>query len=53
MGNLTYLPTGQKLGEGKEFVIIQKYGMRIGVFGIAGDDWPGILPSMYYKKVSY
>jgi hypothetical protein len=30
------LPTGHNLGEGKDFVIIEKYGMKIGVFGIAG-----------------
>jgi hypothetical protein len=51
LGNLTYLPTGKNLGEGKDFVVLKKFGMTIGIFGIAGEDWPGVLPSMYYKKV--
>lgn len=53
LGNLTYLPTGQNLGEGKQYVIVEKYGMKIGIFGIAGEDWPGVLPAMYYGKVQY
>lgn len=27
--------------------------MKIGVFGVAGDDWTGILPAMYSGKVHY
>ncbi len=53
MGNLKYLPDGENFGRGKDFKVIDKYGLRIGVFGIAGEDWTGILPAMYNGKVQY
>ena len=47
LGNLIYTPTNQLLGNGEKFIIKERDGMRIGIFGVAGPDWPGILSEQY------
>ena len=47
LGNIKYLRTGRNLGNGKDYSIISRFGLKIGVFGIAGQDWVGILSDFY------
>lgn len=43
LGNLTYTPTNEMLGNGEAYIIKERNGVKIGIFGVAGPDWPGIL----------
>lgn len=43
MGNIRFTDTNELLGFGKQYEIIEKSGLKIGIFGVAGEDWIGIL----------
>ncbi len=43
MGNIRFTETNLLLGDGKQYEIVEKNGLKIGVFGVAGADWIGIL----------
>lgn len=43
LGNITFSSTGKTLGDGLIEHVIEKNGLRIGLMGVAGSDWIGIL----------
>jgi 5'-nucleotidase len=43
MGNIRFTETNELLGFGQQYHIIEKGGVKIGVYGVAGEDWIGIL----------
>jgi 5'-nucleotidase len=43
MGNIRFTETNELLGFGQQYHIIEKGGMKIGGYGVAGEDWIGIL----------
>lgn len=47
LGNITYSSTGQILGDGKPYLVKVHKGLRIGIMGVAGSDWIGILNDEY------
>lgn len=47
LGNIKYRGTEFSLGNGIPYVVKEKFGLRIGIFGVAGEDWLGILSDDY------
>lgn len=43
LGNIKYKGTDFILGDGKPSLVKEFHGVKIGFFGIAGEDWLGIL----------
>lgn len=43
LGNILFAKTKKRLGDAEQYIILEKNGLKIGIFGIAGDDWIGIL----------
>lgn len=53
LGNITFKNTGKLLGDGQPYHILNAEGIKIGVFGIAGSDWMGILNDSYEDLLEY
>lgn len=53
MGNIRFTETNELLGFGKQYHIIEKAGLRIGVYGVAGEDWIGILAEFAEDELTY
>ena len=53
LANITYKNTTKLLGDGKPYIIKEHLGMKIGVFGVAGSDWMGILNDSYEDILQY
>lgn len=47
MGNINYIETGIPLGNGLPYVIKEVNNHRVGILGVAGEDWMGILSDEY------
>ncbi len=43
LGNITFASTGELLGDGQPYLIKNHKGLRVGIMGVAGCDWIGIL----------
>ena len=43
LGNITYAMIGNTLGDGEPYIIENHMGLRIGIMGVAGEDWIGVL----------
>lgn len=43
LGNIRYSDTEEILGDGIPYLVIEKFGIKIGIYGVAGQDWLGIL----------
>jgi 2',3'-cyclic-nucleotide 2'-phosphodiesterase (5'-nucleotidase family) len=41
------------LGNGIPYLIKEMFGVKIGFFGVAGQDWMGILSDDYDKELVY
>jgi 2',3'-cyclic-nucleotide 2'-phosphodiesterase (5'-nucleotidase family) len=53
MGNIKYLDTGENIGEGLDYYVMNRNGIKIGFLGLAGPDFNGGLISDYRKKLKY
>ncbi len=53
MGNIRFTETNLLLGDGKQYEIVEKNGLKIGVFGVAGADWIGILAEFAEDELTY
>lgn len=47
LGNIKYKDSEFCLGNGIPYLIKEYYGLKIGFFGVAGQDWLGILVDDY------
>lgn len=43
LGNIKYQLTGKILGDAKPYIVKEHMGLKIGILGVAGPDWIGIL----------
>ena len=53
LGNLIDLRTEKPLGNGRENVILERDGLRIGVFGVAEEEWLSLLTEDYQGQLEY
>ena len=53
LGNIRFTDTNELLGFGKQYEIIQRGGLKIGIFGVAGEDWIGILAEFAEGELTY
>lgn len=53
MGNIKYIDTGENIGQGYNYYIIDKNGIKVGFLGLAGPDFNGRLISEYKNKLRY
>ena len=53
LGNITYTLTGKVLGDGEPYIVKEHKGLRIGIMGVAGPDWIGILNDEYDNLLDY
>lgn len=47
LGNITYSLIGNTLGDGLPYMVKNHQGLRIGLMGVAGADWIGVLNEEY------
>lgn len=52
LGNIRYKGTKETLGRGKPYIIKHIAGKKVGIFGVGGEDWLGILEN-YDGKLEY
>lgn len=52
LGNIRYKGTDETLGKGKPYVIKEIGGKKVGMFGVGGEDWLGILDD-YEGELEY
>lgn len=45
--------TGELLGDGLPFIVKEHNALRIGILGVAGEDWLGILSDEYEGMLEY
>lgn len=53
MGNIKYRDTGKNIGDGLDYHIMERNGIKIGFLGLAGPDFNGRLISFYKDKLKY
>lgn len=53
LGNIRHISDESMLGDGIPFVTKEVNGKKIGIFGIAGEDWIGILSDEYEDELEY
>ena len=45
--------TGELLGDGRPFIVKEHDGLRIGILGVAGEDWLWILSDEYEGMLDF
>jgi 5'-nucleotidase len=53
LGNIKYKGSEVYLGNGNAYCVREAFGIKIGIFGIAGEDWLGILSDHYENELVY
>lgn len=53
LGNLIDKRTQEPLGGGAEHIVLEKNGLKIGVFGVAEEDWLTLLKEDYQDQLEY
>ena len=53
LGNMKYQLTDKLLGDGKPYLVKEHMGLKIGILGVAGPDWIGILHEQYDEILQY
>lgn len=53
LGNITMRDTKIPLGNGIPYEVFESFGLKIGVYGIAGDDWIPMLADEYGDDLIY
>jgi 5'-nucleotidase len=43
LGNISYIVGDKLLGDGEPYLVKEHNGLRIGIMGVAGADWIGVL----------
>lgn len=53
LANVKYIKTDKNLGDGLDYYIMEKKGIKIGFIGLAGPDFKGRLISAYKNLINY
>lgn len=53
LGNIHYLNSSDLLGGGRPYRVLHHQGLKIGILGVAGEDWIGILSDEYENMLEY